>query len=185
MKTIIFALIFTIFLSPFQLFSKKIKRPPYYLKKMCPYECCGFGHWVAREELKVYKSEKYKNIAFNIKKNEHVTLITGNIIIIQHGIKLIDHDFIYKGQKIRKGDKLYLLSYLGEGRYLEWLNGIMEEDIESSMKGTPKLIQDLKFYWSVKVKNKKGKIGWLKLYNTAGMMGFSVKEKIYKYPPGC
>jgi len=150
---------------------------PYIQHDICPFECCQYGTWIAKSYLNAYKKEgDNAAIAFTIKPGEKFSAISGNVHIIKLGIITINKT----ANTFTKGDKVYILSYRGEGAYDLWYKGkILDLDLDSMDKiwsnGT--LIQMPKFVWWVFVKNKVGKQGWLRLKNITDS-GFQIEEKI-------
>ena len=59
------------------------------------------------------------------------------------------------------GEQFLLLTYLGEGFYKVWYKG---QILQSSMEDSQfKKLSEPKSIWWVKIKNRKGQIGWTKL----------------------
>jgi len=150
---------------------------PYIQHDICPFECCQYGTWTAKSTLKAYKREGDNAvIAFQIKPGEKFNAIKGNVHIMKLGIITLNKTV----NTFTKGDKVYILSYRGEGAYDLWYKGkILDLNLTSMdiiwSNGT--LIQTPQFVWWVLVKNKDGNIGWLRL-NNISKNGFLTDEKI-------
>jgi hypothetical protein len=98
-------------------------------------------------------------ISFRLKRGEKVHGLTGVVITTRPGILRVLKDTTLAERKLKKGDELYLLTYLGEGFNKIWFDGkIFEGDPYDH--ATYKTIQEPKSTWWVKVKNRSGKIGW-------------------------
>jgi len=160
---------------------EEIPKVPYIQNNVCPFECCQYGKWTAKYPLKAYKREGDTTaIAFKIKKDEQFTAIRGNVHIVTLGVVVITESF----NTYTKGDKVFVLSYKGEGFYDIWHKGNVLHDIEgfwsndSSMpSGKGALKQSPVMVWWVLIQNKDGKQGWLSLRNISDN-GFLINEKI-------
>lgn len=176
-KNIILLVALICFLSAISNAQNERPKVPYIQNDICPFECCQYGTWVAKSHLKAYKKEGDNTaIAFTIKPGENFSAIRGNVHIIKLGIIVINKT----ANTFNKGDKVYILSYRGEGTYDLWYKGkILDLNLDSMDKiwanGT--LIQSPEFVWWVLVKNKVGKQGWLKLKNITDT-GFLIEENI-------
>ncbi|MCE5195354.1 MAG: hypothetical protein LLF28_07920 [Nitrospiraceae bacterium] len=185
-KNKIILLIAVVFFGVFLFFSSgsaKETKPkvPYIVKDACPFECCRYGEWIAESPLKAYKKEGDSFVvSFVIKPDEKFTAIRGNLHVVKSGMVIITKSF----EGFKRGGKMYVLSYKGEGYYDVWYKGKVIKDIEKFwsddiskneangiLKNSPEMI------WWVLIKNKEGKKGWLKLKNIS-KSGFNTKEKI-------
>jgi hypothetical protein len=150
---------------------------PYIQHNICPFECCQYGKWIAKSLIKAYKIEGDDSaIAFTIKPGEELTSIGGNVHIVKLGELILNKSF----DKFTRGDKIYVLSYRGEGTYDLWYKGgVLDLNSDSMTKvwANGKLMQSSEFIWWVFVKNKYGNQGWLKLKNIS-KSGFQIREKI-------
>ncbi len=150
---------------------------PYVQRDICPFECCQYGQWTARSPLKVYKQEGDSSvIAFTIKPGEQFTALRGNVHITKLGISIIRKSF----DQFIAGDKVYILSYRGEGAYDLWYKG---KEIDLDLNKLEELwtnsesLQEPKMTWWVLIETKHGKRGWLKLINISEG-GFRTEEQI-------
>jgi hypothetical protein len=146
---------------------------PFIQPDICPFECCQYGKWTARSLLKVFKNEgDDSSVLFTIKPGEVFTAISGNVHVTKLGIVIIDRPF----GNIKKGDKVYVLSYRGEGEYDLWYKGyIFLNNVDVWEHGTLK--HSPKFVWWVSIINKDGKKGWLKFKNITDS-GFQTEDKV-------
>ena len=151
----------------------KVPKVPVIENNICPFECCQYGKWITRSPIKAYKQEgDDSNISFLIQAGEEFKAIGGNVHIIKLGIITINESF----GGFSKGDKVYVLSYRGEGEYDLWYKGKQLDSTDDVWKhGTLK--QSPEFIWWVSVINKDGKRGWLRFKNI-GEGGFQTEEKI-------
>jgi hypothetical protein len=88
------------------------------------------------------------------------------------GSIIIDRSF----SNFKKGDKVYVLSYRGEGAYDLWYNGKELDNTDAVWKhGTLK--HSPAFIWWVSIVNKDGQQGWLRFRNITDS-GFQTEDKV-------
>jgi hypothetical protein len=103
--------------------------------------------------------------AFTVRKGEVVRGVTGVVITNRAGTATASSNMsIGQGNKtrVRKGDTLYLLTYQGEGFFKVWYKGRVIPDVEIDERKM-KIGRQPTSVWWVKVRNKKGQIGWSRL----------------------
>lgn len=146
---------------------------PRVIQDVCPFECCGYGTWVAMQETRTYKKKGDANeVAFIVREGESIATLGGDYIVQKAGkAKLLkDHcenDFFDWGHKFPKGDEVALLAYLGEGAWQVWHRGEFLE-IESFW-ASPELQLDCpaveqswpEMEWWIHAKNGQGAEGWI------------------------
>ncbi len=145
---------------------KSQQKPPSYYEDFgaCPFECCTYREWVVVKPTVFYKNRDTKSpIIFRTQKGEHITGLTGVVITLKLGKAIMKRSFVLGDEKnkiqAKRGDVLYLLHYEGEGCYKFWLRGrIISEQIYSD--DFIPILSEPKTVWWVKVKNRKGQIGW-------------------------
>jgi hypothetical protein len=145
----------------------------------CPFECCTYRRWSVSAETLLYKSRSANSpVAFRVRKGEHVVGLTGVVITLKPGKALVKKattlGLIGERQvRVKAGDILYLLHYEGEGVYKFWFRGRI---YEAQMPFAPDLIKSTddpaqaylqqlsepETVWWVKVKNRRGQVGWSK-----------------------
>ncbi len=154
-----------VFVFSSQIFSQTPKLP-YKDVGACPFECCTYQPWIANKDTIIYKQMRDGSpIAFRVKKREKVAGITGVVITTKAGIvKVLRNTTIDEDNKIpvKGGETLYLLTYLGEGFYRTWYRG---RYVTGVYYGNPDVrqISGPEGVWWVKIKNRKGQIGWTRL----------------------
>ncbi len=141
----------------------------------CPFECCVYRRWTVKADTIFYKDRSTNSaVVFRAKKGEHVTGMTGVVITLQPGKALVKKattlDTGKRQVQVKPGDVLYVLHYLGESHYKFWFNGRIYEDeipsIHDQMSPEEKARQAIQplsepqTVWWVKVRNKRGQIGW-------------------------
>jgi hypothetical protein len=143
-------------------FSQINSKPPqpFLDKGACPFECCTYRDWDVTEPTIMRKAMNDRSrVAFRLKKGERVVGLTGVVITTRPGVARV-----LKAEKLgrvdlRKGDTVYLLTYLGEGYNRIWHKGrTTEADTFDPAKF--RVTQAPRSVWWVKVKNRRGQIGW-------------------------
>lgn len=165
---------------------------PFISKRVCPFECCQFGRWLARSPLRVYETEgDTSKVIFNIAIGDTFHAVTGNVRIDKLGVVVVTKPI----ESFQAGDTLYTLTYRGEGFMTIWYKGKVrsvemfwdyddEADWGNINPFDPKwsefpgvLIDKPLMIWWVNVVLPNGQTGWLKLVNnTVG--GFAIDEEI-------
>lgn len=98
-------------------------------------------------------------ISFRLKRGEKVLGMTGVVITTQPGVVRVLKNTKLQNTSLKRGDELLLLTNLGEGFSKIWYKGrIFEGDPYD--EAIYKTIRERKSIWWVKVKNRKGQIGW-------------------------
>ncbi|HKC65513.1 MAG TPA: hypothetical protein VKB86_17860 [Pyrinomonadaceae bacterium] len=143
----------------------------------CPFECCTYRQWTVNADTVFYKERSENSpVVFRAKKGEHVVGMTGVVITLQSGKALVKTATTLGAEKhkvrVKAGDVLYVLHYLGEGYSKFWFNGRIYQDQLPSINDrlspeekARQVIQPLsepQTVWWVKVKNKRGQVGWSK-----------------------
>jgi hypothetical protein len=135
---------------------------PFVDKGACPFECCTYREWTVDKATLVRSAMRDRaSVTFRLKRGERVQGMTGVVITSQPGVVRV-----LKRTKIGRftanpGDRLYLLTYVGEGFHKVWFRGnISEEETYDETKFSA--ISKPKAVWWVKVKNRRGRIGWSK-----------------------
>lgn len=144
-------------------FAQRLKLP-YKDVGACPFECCMYRQWTATKALVIRKTMSDRSaVAFRIKKGEKVRGMTGVVITTVAGKAEILKDFTLESSKVKlkKGDAISLLTYLGEGWYRMWYRGKFFED-DGYAEGEINIVTQPESVWWVKIRNRKGQIGWTK-----------------------
>jgi hypothetical protein len=136
---------------------------PYNDVGACPFECCTYREWVANKDTVIYKEMREGSpIAFRIKRGVTVTGITGVVITTKAGqVKALRNTKLER-ISVKAGDILYTLTYLGEGYYKVWYKGEMTTESFYEEPGM-KVLSEPESIWWVKIKNRRGQVGWTKL----------------------
>lgn len=123
-----------------------------------PGEYGAYGSWVARKPGVAYTQRSGNaRVAFKVQKNERVTGVTGVVVITRAGRAAVRGPVAVGKQRARPGEQVFLLTPLGEGAYTCWYNGeIATIDLSDSFS----LVEEPAFTWWVKLKNRRGQVGW-------------------------
>ena len=98
-------------------------RPPaeYVAKGACPFECCTFGSWVAREETELFDQPGGSKRVARIAKGSEVRALTGEVHVAPTPVGVAwDH------ASFKKDEIFFLLNYLGEDQYDVWHQGSID-----------------------------------------------------------
>ena len=108
-------------------------------------------------------------IAFQLRSREEVRGLTGVVITEKAGIAEVVKSTEQNGVRLRAGDRIYLLTNLGEGFVKAWFKKriFQAEPYDTTIF---KIVRDPKAVWWVKVRNSKGKIGWSRQPDNFGNM---------------
>lgn len=143
-----------------QIFAQTLKLP-YKDVGACPFECCTYRDWFAGKSITVFKTMNTGSpIAFKLKKGEKVKGVTGVVITSVAGKARVlkSRKLDDSSVRVTKGDTLLILTYQGEGFYRFWYKGKFFSE-NADVDGI-KVISQPKSVWWVKIKNRKGQIGW-------------------------
>lgn len=142
---------------------------PYDNWNLCPFECCTYREWTADEEIPVHERRDDKSpVLFQLHRGEVLRGLTGVVVTERPGVVRVDRavqDGFINGSDqpqltLKAGDKIYMLSPLGEGFYLYWYQGkVYHSGIElTAMNGVGG--ENAKMTWWKLVRNRAGQIGW-------------------------
>ena len=150
---------------------------PYVKSPACPFEGCQYGKWKLRKSQKLYAAPDISSaVVTELKVNEKVEALNGQVTTSQYGvIKVIKEEKITTlndvNIKLKPGNILYEVSYLGEGNCSVFYNGKLIEiprgwnpdrigQIDKDDWG--QLVQKRQSNWWVKVIVPKTKMsGWI------------------------
>ena len=123
------------------------------------------------------RRDESSGIAFRVKKGDHVVGVTGVVVTLKPGKVIVKKPRTIgriNKTRVKPGDVLYLLRYMGEGVYKIWFRGkIYQDDMPTAPGLITKIpieqreeylhvVSEPKYVWWVKVRNGNGKIGWSK-----------------------
>lgn len=158
----------------------------------CPFECCQFGKWIAKQSINVYPNEDdTSNIIFKLSNNDTIYAQTGNLHFIKIGKVIVTkpiYDFKLNDTLLVYNclESEFLVKHNGENKYVKIFWPIFyydedatEENYREEIKKreySGKMIQRPETVWWIKIKSKKGE-GWIRLENKTPYC-FSIDEKI-------
>ena len=160
---------------------------PYVDNGACPFECCTYRDWTAEVRLTAYKqyeSRGRRELAFTLKTGERVTAMTGVVITasaarvrIIKPVTLEVHSRRFPKAPVERislspGDRVYLLTPLGEGWMSGWADGRLLESFDAAdfadtnfCSRNPRcsgvVENEANREWWIKVRNSRGQIGWV------------------------
>lgn len=160
-------------------------RAPFVQRNVCPFEGCAYGAWVARSRLTAYAAEgDTAKVAFAIQPGERITALRGNVHVVKLGVIAVTAPVeAAAGRVIPRGDRIYVLSYRGEGLYDVWHDGRLLtleafwKPVVSAGRAAGVLRTRPEMMWWVLVRARSGRQGWLRLRNIAEH-GFELREDI-------
>lgn len=139
---------------------QRAPRVPYVDKGACPFECCTYREWTV--EMPTFARRDMSDaspVIFRMNKGEKVKGLTGTVITTRAGIVRVLKNTKLGNVRLTRGDNLYLLTYLGEGMSKIWYKGRIFED-QPQDETLFKQIRRPTDIWWVKVRNRRGRIGW-------------------------
>jgi hypothetical protein len=125
---------------------------PYIDKGACPFECCTYREWTAKEAIDLVDQPNGKRVVGQLHKGEKVQGVTGEVHSIPLRVVALNDD---PDAKVKAGDVIYVLHYLGEGAWQVWHKGELVVIENFSDKGPfPRAT------WWVQIKTASGVVGW-------------------------
>ncbi|HEX3685433.1 MAG TPA: hypothetical protein VHU83_23060 [Bryobacteraceae bacterium] len=137
--------------------SKDNLQPPklYVSKGACPFECCTYRKWIAKQTLGLLDRPGGAAVA-RIQKGEEVLGITGEVWSHPLRFRIERRAPSLPAEPDLVGATVYLLHPIGEGFWLVWYRGkVLETDPEYG--GSPRYV------WWAKVRLRSGRIGWVRM----------------------
>jgi len=140
-------------------FNKYLPPPsPYEDPGACPFEGCTYREWIARKETTIRKENNERSpVAFNVRKGEKVVGLTGTVITLRPGYAEALTRVQAAGLWLEPGEIVYLLHYEGEGAYKIWFQGKIDG---RGMTENFEILQYPETVWWVKIRSRKGQVGW-------------------------
>ncbi len=90
----------------------------------CPFECCAYGKWTVGEDTPLRAGPGIGEIVGLARKGTSVRSLTGAVYTRPVPVDVVhDHTGAYPKTEFKAGDRLYVLTYLGEGFTRAWFEG--------------------------------------------------------------
>lgn len=136
-----------------------VLRLPSYDWGACPGECCSYGRWVATQDITAFtQRSEASTAAFHIRTGDHVRALTGVVITRSPGQLRALRDVSVGTAHVQRGEIVSVLHYAGEGATYFWFRGHFFTD---ELPATAfEEISHGKVEWWVKVKDRRGRVGW-------------------------
>ena len=136
----------------------------YIHKGACPFECCQFGSWTARQSVDLFGFPNGKIVKRKIKKGEKFIALTGEVHSIPLPVRVTHVYETDEKQGIHVGNIVYVLHGIGEGAVALLHNGKVKD---GSLELTHELLNKngAKFptcVWWVKILLNDGSEAWIK-----------------------
>jgi hypothetical protein len=136
---------------------------PYYDGGACPFECCTYREWgVVKPTVLRRAMNDISPIVARLRTGEKVVGVTGVVITTEPGIVRALKRTTVGNIRVNRGDRIYVLTNLGEGFAKVWFRGRISEG-EPYDERIFKLIRRAKSVWWVKIKDRRGRVGWSRL----------------------
>jgi hypothetical protein len=87
---------------------------PYIDKGACPFECCTYREWTAKEAIALVDQPNGKRAVAQLHKGEKVQGVTGEVHSVPSRVVATKDN---PNAKVKAGDVIYVLHYLGEGAW--------------------------------------------------------------------
>jgi hypothetical protein len=137
--------------------------PVFYIDKgACPFECCTYRDWGTEKATKLYAEPKTSSPVVGVAEQGATVKAQTGEVHTKPGKLIVRHDV----STFRKGDILWVYTYLGEGAFRIWYRGkFIEHEIDFNyLNPTP---EDWGYFevmpesvWWVKVRTPAGVEGW-------------------------
>jgi len=164
---------------------KSFPTTPFIDKGACPFECCRYGDWIAKTAMDLTSNINGSDIVERVSAGEKIKALTGEVYTIPNEVEVIkDHN------KFKRGDKIYLLTYQGEGLYRVWFNGkISSEEIlfpDFTEKNDFKNCDDKKVdCWGKIINLRRNSVWWVKIQKANGSKGWTKQSKAFTGQDSC
>ena len=160
-KTILYSLVLAFTVAGFT-FAQTSPGPPvpYVDRGACPFECCTYREWHVVKPTALRRSMSDASpVILRLRTGQKVQGMTGVVITTKPGIVQAIKPTTVDSLKVNAGDRVYVLTNLGEGFAKVWFKGriLQGEPYDGSIF---KQIREPEAIWWVKIKDRRGRIGW-------------------------
>jgi hypothetical protein len=143
---------------------------PYEDHGACPFECCAYRSWTANSLTPILTDRrKGSPVAFQVHEREQVQGVTGVVVTLKAGRAEVfkQTELGAKKLKVKPGDVIYILNYIGIGQWKFWFKGKVDSDFiadvndsESDSELDMRIRAHPDVEWWVKIRNSRGQVGW-------------------------
>jgi uncharacterized membrane protein len=128
----------------------------------CPFEGCVYREWTVTRPVSVLTDRRdAAPVAFELAAGARVRAITGVVIVLSPGIVEFTTETDVQATdgpiRMRPGERMYLLTSLGEGFVKAWIHGRLHTDVDASRLRADRIASSV---WWVQVRDASGRIGW-------------------------
>jgi hypothetical protein len=140
----------------------------------CPTECCRYGPWRANSSVTARTAPGARNVAFSIARGERVDALTGVVITREAGVVVLERPYTVESKSggnvtLPANARVYVLHNGGEGVDSVWYRGatyraeLYATAVSAATAAYPRRVLSVPRYeWWVKVRNGRGKVGWVR-----------------------
>jgi hypothetical protein len=149
---------------------------PYENVGACPFECCTYRMWTVAADTDILADRKDAAlVAFRVRRGTRVRGVTGVVVTTKPGRARVQLSTTLgtdaRRVRVKPGDPVFVLHYLGEGYWKLWVQGrVVEDGLQDEMSGcvndaqepvtcAVRLIEKPQTVWWVKVRSR-GREGW-------------------------
>ena len=150
--------------------------PLFYVDKgACPFECCTYREWRTEKTTKLYRKPKINSpVVGSAGKGRTVKAKTGEVHT-KPGELVVRRDVT----TFRKGDVLWVYTYLGEGYYKIWYRGkFIEDQIDFNIQDPN---PDDWGYFKIQPDS----VWWVKIRIPGGIEGWTNEPKNFSNQDAC
>src|SRR3569623_709922 len=157
----------------------------------CPFECCRYAEWTAREAMTMYSAPLGDKPVGKLAVGDKVEGLTGNVYSrpVKATVLLAKTDDT--GNRFAKGETFFVLAPRGEGQFLAWSKGqlfeaplFLDSSYESVSGPTDACKENPLEYCWYKAGGKLQSTWWVKVKTQAGLEGW-IKESSLTKQDGC
>ena len=162
------------FLELFAVVSGFAQAPPkvFIDRGACPFEGCTYRRWTVTSDTALYGQPEGTKPVGEVHKGETVDAIDGEVHVVPTPMTVV-----FNHEDFHRGDRVYLLTYLGEGFMEVWFEGkISVEEVlflftgddlwptclQASADCWGRIEKREPFDWWILIKPHQGKSGWTK-----------------------
>lgn len=149
----------------------QVPPPPLYIDPgACPFECCGYTQWLARERTLLRGAADSMAMAVDtLQEGERVEAVTGEVRTAPAPFLVREIIHSTSGRRWSPGDTIWVLTYIGEGNFSVWQEDTV--DLEFSPYGGGmgdrcqncshgELLQPYRQEWWIQIRRQNGEVGW-------------------------